>query len=138
MTLDDLKPGLRHAATFTVSEATAVPAQAAIFSPGADMPPVFATAQMIALVEWTCVAALAPYLASEQRTVGTRVEMTHTAATPIGMTVTAEVELVAVEGRVMRFRVACRDNKEPIGDGFHERTVIDEARFMARLARKQG
>ena len=137
MTLDDLKPGLRHIAAFTVSEATAVPAQAVIFSPGTDMPPVFATAQMIALVEWTCVHALAPYLGAEQRTVGTRVEMTHTAATPIGMTVTAEVELVSIDGPTLRFKVSCRDEKEPIGEGFHERTVIDHARFMSRLARKR-
>jgi len=102
------------------------------------MPPVLATAQMIAFVEWTCVHALAPYLAPNQRTVGTRVEMTHTAATPIGMTVTAEVELISIDGRTLRFKVACRDEKEPIGDGFHERTVIDNDRFISRLARKTG
>ena len=62
--------------------------------------------------------------------------MTHTAATPIGMTVTAEVELVSIEGRMLRFKVACRDEKEPIGEGFHERTVIDRERFMTRLAKK--
>jgi fluoroacetyl-CoA thioesterase len=93
---------------------------------------------MIAFVEWTCVAALAPYLGADQRTVGTRVEMTHTAATPIGMQVTAEVELVAINDRTLRFKVACRDEKDPIGEGFHERTVIDHARFVKRLARKQG
>ena len=136
MTIDDLKPGLRFTKTLTVIEALAVPAQAAIFDPATAMPPVFATAQMIAFVEWTCVAALAPYLGPDQRTVGTRVEMTHTAATPVGMTVTAEVELVAIEGRALRFKVNCRDQAEPIGDGFHERTIIDHARFMARLARK--
>jgi fluoroacetyl-CoA thioesterase len=137
VSFDDLKAGLRHIATLTVSEALSVPAQARLFDPATEMPPVFATAQMIAFVEWTCVAALAPYLGTHQRTVGTRVEMTHTAATPIGMTVTAEVELVAIDGRTLRFKVACRDEKEPIGEGFHERTVIDHDRFMARLARKQ-
>jgi len=137
VTLDDLKPGLRFAKTLTVIDALAVPAQAQIFDPATEMPPVFATAQMIAFVEWTCVAALAPYLGPDQRTVGTRVEMTHIAATPIGMTVTAEVELVAVEGRTLRFKVACRDESEPIGEGFHERAVIDHERFMARLARKE-
>ena len=114
----------------------AVPAQARLFSPGSEMPPVFATAQMIAFVEWTCVHALAPYLAPGQRTVGTRVEMIHTAATPIGMRVTAEVELVSIAGRTLRFKVACRDEKEPIGEGFHERTLVENDRFMARLARK--
>jgi len=137
MTLEDLKPGLRYSETLTVSEALAVPAQAQLFDPKTEMPPVFATAQMIALVEWTCVHALAPYLGPHERTVGTKVEMTHTAATPIGMQVTAEVELVSFDGRTLRFKATCRDEKEPIGDGFHERMVIDNDRFMARLARKK-
>jgi fluoroacetyl-CoA thioesterase len=137
MTLDDLKPGLRHSETLTVSEALSVPAQAQHFDPQTDMPPVFATAQMIAFVEWACVHALAPYLSPHQRTVGTRVEMTHTAATPIGMNVTAAVELVSFDGRTLHFKAACHDEKEPIGEGFHERVVIDYDRFMTRLARKQ-
>ena len=138
MTLGDLKPGLRHSRTIAVTDILTVPAQAQIFDPATEMPPVFATAQMIAFVEWTCVAALAPYLPSHQRTLGTHVDMSHKAATPIGMHVTAEVELFAFDGRKLRFKVACRDEKDPIGEGFHERTVIDNARFMARLARKQG
>jgi fluoroacetyl-CoA thioesterase len=136
MTLDDLKPGLRHSATLAVGEALAVPAQARLFDPITEMPPVFATAQMIAFVEWTCVWALAPYLGTHQRTVGTRVEMTHIAATPIGMKVTAEVELMSIDDRTLRFKAICRDEKELIGEGFHERTVIDNDRFLARLARK--
>jgi fluoroacetyl-CoA thioesterase len=134
--LDDLKLGLRYSATITVGEALAVPASGRLLGETADMPPVFATANMIAFVEWTCVAALAPYLPSDQRTVGTRVNMTHTAATPIGMKVTAEVELIEIDGRRLRFRANCQDEIEPIGEGFHERTIIDHARFMQRLARK--
>lgn len=137
MTLDDLKPGLKHSVTITVGEALAVPAQAQLFDPLTEMPPVFATAQMIAFVEWTCVAALAPYLSPDQRTVGTRVDMTHTAATPVGMNVTAEIELLEIDGRRLRFKAHCRDEIEPIGEGFHERTVIDYARFMQRLAGKR-
>lgn len=137
MTIDDLKPGLKHSATITIGEALAVPAQAQLFDPLTEMPPVFATAQMIAFVEWTCVAALAPYLSPDQRTVGTRVDMTHTAATPVGMNVTAEIELLEIDGRRLRFKAHCRDEIEPIGEGFHERTVIDYARFMQRLAGKR-
>src|SRR5260221_14375652 len=92
-TLDDLKPGLRHSATIRVTEQLAVPASGRLLGATAEMPPVFATAQMIAFVEWTYVAALAHYLAPKQRTVGTRVEMSHSAATPIGMQGNAEVEL---------------------------------------------
>ena len=137
MTIDDLKPGLKHSATITIGEALAVPAQAQLFDPLTKMPPVFATAQIIAFVEWTCVAALAPYLSPDQRTVGTRVDMTHTAATPVGMNVTAEIELLEIDGRRLRFKAHCRDEIEPIGEGFHERTVIDYARFMQRLAGKR-
>src|SRR6266699_3082638 len=138
MNLADLKPGLRRRATIRVSEAMAVPAQGRMMGGTVEMPPVFATANMIAFVEWTCVAALAPYLAPTQRTVGTRVEMTHTAATPIGMQVTAEIELVEIDGRRLRFSARCRDEIEPIGEGVHERTIIDHDRFMARLGRKAG
>jgi len=81
--------------------------------------------------------APAPYLDANQRTVGTRVEMTHTAATPIGMNVIAEVELVSTNGRTLRFKVACRDDKEPIGDGFHERTVIDRARVYGAAGEEE-
>ena len=137
MTLDDLTPGLRHTETIGVTEALAVPAQAQLFDPLTEMPPVFATAQMIAFVEWACVHALAPYLAPNQRSVGTRVDMTHTAATPIGMLVSAEVELLDIDGRRLRFRAICRDEMETIGEGFHERTVIDHARFTERLRRKR-
>jgi fluoroacetyl-CoA thioesterase len=137
VTLDDLTPGLRHTETIRVGEALAVPAQAQLFDPSTEMPPVFATAQMIAFVEWTCVHALAPYLTPDQPTVGTRVEMTHTAATPIGMLVTAEVELVKIDGRRFRFQARCRDEVETIGEGFHERMVVNHARFMERLGRKR-
>ena len=137
-TLADLKPGLRHSATLRVTEDLAVPASGRLLGATAEMPPVFATAQMIAFVEWTCVAALAPYLAPHQRTVGTRVEMSHSAATPIGMQVTADTELIEIDGRRLRFKVSCHDEAEPIGDGFHERMIIDHDRFMTRLARKAG
>jgi fluoroacetyl-CoA thioesterase len=133
-----LRPGLRYIATLVVGTAHAVPAQRDLFGGDTEMPPVFATANMIAFVEWTCVAALAPHIPPHQRTVGTHVDMSHLAATPIGMTVTADIELVEAEGHRLRFRVTCRDETDTIGEGFHERTIIDHDRFMARLARKAG
>lgn len=138
MTLDDLKLGLRYTETITVSEAMAVPAQARMFDPATEMPPVFATANMIAFIEWACVHALAPYLGPHQRSVGTKVEVRHLGATPIGMQVTAEVELVEIDGRRLRFAVTCRDEAETVGEGHHERMVIDHERFMSRLARKKA
>jgi fluoroacetyl-CoA thioesterase len=132
----DLEIGLRCSRTVTVTEAMAVTTASGLFGVAAEMPPVFATANMIAFIEWTCVAALAPYLAPRQRTLGTRVEVSHLAATPVGMQVSAEIELVEIDGRRLRFKVTCRDKAETIGEGFHERTLVEYDRFIARLARK--
>lgn len=137
MTVDDLQPGLRHTQAVTVGEALTVPAVSAAFTGFADMPAVFATAFMVGFAEWACIEALRPYLAAHQRTVGTHVDMSHTAATPMGMQVIAEVELIAVEGRRLRFRVECRDEAEVIGTGFHERAVIDLPKFAARVEAKR-
>lgn len=63
-------------------------------------------------------------------------DLSHIAATPVGMEVTTEVELVAVEGRRLRFRVECRDTVEVIGHGFHERAIIDGDKFVERTRRK--
>src|ERR1700740_3710899 len=93
-----LQPGLRPAKTLTVDPGLTVPEISPAFD-FHDMPAVFATAYMVALIEAACLEAVKPLLASDQRTVGTRVDVSHSAATPIGMKVTAEVELVEVDGR---------------------------------------
>jgi fluoroacetyl-CoA thioesterase len=128
--------GLRHRQTIAIDAVLTVPELPQALADFRDMPPVFATAYMVGFVEATCVAALKPYLAPGQRTVGTRIDMSHSAATPIGMTVTADVELVEVDGRRLKFRVTCRDDAEVIGEGFHERFIIDFGRFMARVESK--
>lgn len=132
----ELKPGLRHSKTLSVEAGLTVPQVSPSFGSFRDMPPVFATAFLVGFVEATCIEALQPYLTAGQRTVGTQVDLSHSAATPVGMTVTAEVELVAVEGRRLRFKVDCRDEVEPIGAGFHERFIIDAERFLQRVAAK--
>ena len=131
-----LKPGLRFSRSLTVEESVTVPGLPRLLGELDDMPPVFATACMVGFVETTCMEALKPYLAAGQKTVGTHVDLTHLAATPVGMKVTAAVELVAVEGRKLRFKIECRDEKEVIGRGFHERFIIDTAKFLARLEAK--
>jgi fluoroacetyl-CoA thioesterase len=136
MTTADLRPGLRHTQSIVVGEALTVPAVSSAFTGFADMPAVFATAYLVAFVEWTCIELLRPYLAAQQRSVGIHVDIGHVAATPVGMRVTAEVELVAIEGRRLRFKVECRDEVEIIGTGFHERAIIDAAKFMERVKRK--
>jgi len=88
MSLDYLRPGLRHTQVITVDEALTVPAVSTTFTGFVDMPAVFATPFMVGFVEWACIEALRPYLAAYQRTAGTHVDMSHTAATPVGMQVT--------------------------------------------------
>jgi fluoroacetyl-CoA thioesterase len=133
---DELRAGLLHQRSLTVDAGLTVPQVSAAFSGFRSMPPVFATAYMVALVEDTCIEALAPYLEVHERTVGTHVSMSHCAATPVGMRVTAGVELIAIEGRSLRFRVECRDEKELIGAGTHERAVVDATSFLARALAK--
>lgn len=134
----DLKPGLHHVQTLRVEDSLTVPAMTTAFASFADMPPVFATAFMVGFIEWACVEALRPFLSSHERTVGTHVDVSHVAATPVGMTVTADVELVAVQGRKLRFKVSCSDENGLIGEGFHERAVVDHDKFMARVLAKSG
>jgi fluoroacetyl-CoA thioesterase len=128
-----LAVGLTHSQNLTVDQSLTVPAVSRSFAGFQDMPPVFATAFMVGFVEDTCVAALKPFLREGERTVGTHVDLGHTAATPIGRRVTCKVELVELEGKRLKFRVECRDDKGPIGEGFHERFIIDLAKFLARL-----
>jgi fluoroacetyl-CoA thioesterase len=77
-----------------------------------------------------------PYLEDGENSVGTHVYLSHVAPTPVGMSVTATVELVEVKGRTLRFRVDCFDECDRIGSGFHERTLIDSGRFLAKVAQK--
>ena len=115
-----------------------MPAVSEAFTGFAEMPPVFATAFLVGFVEWTRIELLRPYLLPEQRTVGVHVDLSHSAATPVGMHVTADVELIAVADRKLRFKVACRDDVEAICEGFHERFVVGGARFMARVDKKRS
>ena len=136
MTENALVPGLNHTLSLHVNDRLLVTAFAPEFSGFADMPPVFATAFMVGFMEWACVEALRPYLEDGWQTAGTHVYLSHVAPTPLGMKVTAKVELIKVTGRMLRFRVDCYDECELIGSGIHERTVIDRTRFLKKVAEK--
>jgi predicted thioesterase len=84
------------------------------------------------------VVAVDHLLPKGQRTVGVHLNVKHLAATPVGMTITARSELLAVEGRRLTFRVEAFDEVEKVGEGTHERHVIDMARFQQRVAEKRG
>jgi len=98
---------------------------------------VLSTPRMIGLMEWTCRETVFPLLDSGYDTVGTHVNVAHLAATPIGMTVTFTAEIIGVTDRRVQFRVAAFDEKEKVGEGTHERAIINVAKFATRLAEKQ-
>jgi fluoroacetyl-CoA thioesterase len=132
----DLTPGLQYSESLRVTPALTVPAVSHAFAGFKDMPAVFATAFMVGFIESACIEALRPYLEPDERTVGTHIDVSHLAATPVGVNVTVSLELLQVEGRRLRFKVLCRDDFDIIGQGFHERTVVHQIKFLARLREK--
>ena len=97
---------------------------------------VLSTPMMIALIEKTCRLSVKPYLEEGQETVGTHVNVSHVAATPVGMTVVCETELIEVDRRKLVFKVAVYDTDGLVGEGTHERFIIDEAKFQAKANAK--
>ena len=97
---------------------------------------VFATPMLVALVEQTCYESVLPHLDEGQGTVGTLVNVSHVSATPIGMRVWCDSELVEVDRRRLVFYVQAYDEAGLIGEGTHERFVIDTERFMQKLQSK--
>jgi len=114
-----------------------VTSEVAIDFLGDDGPRVLATPQMIRHMEMTCRNAVLPLLDPGYDTVGTHVNVAHLAAAPIGMTVTFTAVVTAVIDRRVQFRVEARDEKEKIGEGTHERAIINVAKFATRLAQKK-
>lgn len=97
---------------------------------------VFATPAMIALMEKTARLSVAPFLEDGQSTVGTLVNVKHLSASPVGMKITCKTELKEIDRRRLVFHVECSDEAGIIGEGEHERFIIDEAKFMAKTEAK--
>lgn len=97
---------------------------------------VLATPQMILLMEMASVHAVDHLLPEGQRTVGVALDVRHLAATPMGMNVTVKSELLEVDGRKLRFRVEAWDEQEKVGEGFHNRAIIDVQRFGQKVQEK--
>ncbi len=103
---------------------------------GSGLVKVFATPMMIALIEQTCNESVVPFLDEGQGTVGTHVDVSHCAATPVGMKVWCDSELVEVDRRRLVFAVKAYDECGLIGEGRHERFIIDSAKFQAKIDAK--
>jgi predicted thioesterase len=105
---------------------------------GMECARVLSTPHMIGYMERTCRDTVLPLLEPGHDTVGTQVNVWHLAAAPLGMSVRFDAEVIGVDGRKIQFRVEAWDEKEKIGEGTHERTVINVAKFATRLAAKKG
>lgn len=130
MDLSTLKPGLIGSADLLVGAEHTAPRV------GSGMVAVLATPVMINVIEAAALAAVEHLLPSGHQSLGIHLDVRHFAATPVGMRVRATAELTAVEGRTLTFRVEARDERETIGDGTHQRVVVNVARFDGRVQRK--
>lgn len=97
---------------------------------------VLATPVMINLFEAAALAACEHLLPEGHQSLGTHLDVTHTAATPVGMRVTATAEVLSVEGRTIKFRLRAEDERDVIGEGIHERVVVNVAKFEVRVQEK--
>ena len=130
MSTPQLAPGLTGTSEILVGTRDTAP------HVGSGKIKVLATPVMVSLMEEAALNAVEGLLPAGHQTVGIRLDITHTAATPVGMRVSARAELTKVEGRRLTFHVSARDEKELIGEGVHERIVVNVARFDERTQAK--
>jgi fluoroacetyl-CoA thioesterase len=130
--LSKLRPGLAGAADLRVGVEHTAP------SIGSGVIPVLGTPVMINLMEGAALAAVEHLLPAGHQSLGIHLDVRHVAATPIGMRVRATAELTHIDGRTLTFRVEARDETEVIGDGMHQRVVVNVARFDQRVQAKAG
>lgn len=134
---ETLQPGLTHAFDYRVPDDKTVPHLYPEAPEFQRMPRVFATGYMVGLFEWACIQAVNPHLDwPAEQTVGIRVDFSHLAATPPGLTVTVRVRLDKVEGRRLVFTITAHDGVDKISEGTHERFVIDAEKFNANVGKK--
>jgi fluoroacetyl-CoA thioesterase len=130
--LSPLKPGLTGTDELRVRVEHTAP------SIGSGVVRVLATPVMINVIEAAALAAVEHLLPAGYQSLGTHLDVRHFAATPIGMHVYAKAELIKIEGRTLYFRVEAHDDKELIGNGTHERVIVNVARFDERVQKKLG
>jgi len=128
----ELKPGLKGSTEILVGTRDTAP------HVGSGKIKVLATPVMVNMMEEAALNAVEGLLPEGHQTVGIRLDISHIAATPVGMRVRAHAELTKVDGRKLTFRVFAEDEKEPIGEGVHERIIVNVARFDKRTQEKAG
>lgn len=128
-----IEVGLINEMTMTVQES-----DTARMNGGESLPPVMSTPRIISYMERTAHYAILPFLPDGQTSVGTVVNIRHLAATPVGMEIRFRAELIEVDRRRLKFKVEAWDAAEKVGEGEHERFIIDRAKFDERLAQKEA
>jgi fluoroacetyl-CoA thioesterase len=134
---ETLRPGLAGTYRYRVPATKTVPR---IFEEAPDfqlMPKVLATGYLVALCEWAAIELIKPHLDwPREQSVGTHVNLSHTAATPPGLTIEIHIAVTEVQGRMVAFSVRASDGVDPITEGTHQRVVIDAERFDKKVAEK--
>lgn len=97
---------------------------------------VLSTPMMIALIEETAWKSTAPYLEEGTTTVGTKIDISHLSATPIGLNIICDTELIEIDNRRLVFKVNVRDEKTKIGEGIHERFIVNKEKFIEKTKQK--
>lgn len=134
---DSLRPGLAAEFRYRVPLSKTVPALYPEAPEFQLMPEVFATGYLVGLLEWTCIQLVNPHLDwPAEQTLGIAVDVTHTAATPPGMTVAVHARLLEVNGRRLSFAVEASDGVDSISRGTHQRAIVAAGRFRAAMAAK--
>jgi len=135
---DTLKVGIRYEHKFVVPPSKTVPALYPEAEEFVVMPEVFATGFLVGFLEWACIKAINPHLDwPNEQSVGTHINVSHLAATPPGLQVTATVELIEIDGRRLVFAVEAHDGVDLISKGLHERFIINKQKFDAKVSEKQ-
>jgi fluoroacetyl-CoA thioesterase len=133
-----LQPGIKYEHKFVIPKSKTVPALYPESEAFAAMPEVFATGFLVGFLEWACIKAVNPHLDwPQEQSLGTHIDVSHEAATPPGLEVTATVELIAVEGRKLVFAVEAHDGVDTISRGRHGRFVINSEKFNAKIDAKK-
>ena len=136
---DTLQPGIEYEFRFRLPASKTVPALYPEAPEFQAMPEVFATGYLVGFLEWACIRAVNPHLDwPGEQTVGTHINVSHIAATPPGLEVTATVKLLEVNGKRLIFAVAAHDGIDLITQGTHERFIIDRDRFTEKVSAKQN
>ena len=135
---DSLKVGIKYQHKFTVPKSKTVPNLYPESEEFKIMPEVFATGYLVGFLEWACILAIKPHLDwPNEQSVGTHINVSHEAATPVGHEVAASVELIKIEGKKLTFNVDARDLKDIISKGTHERFVINKEKFELKVNEKK-